>query len=198
MTSRMLSEAQEAPGAVARQLAHDERAYREFGALLRAQSPASMLTIARGSSDHAAHFMAYLIMARMGRLVTSLPMSLVTLYQSRIQCRGLAAFAFSQSGQSPDLVVPTRFFREGGASTAAFVNNVGSPLAQAAQHVFALHAGEETSVTATKSFIAQMTARAPGWWLPGRKTRLCRQLSPLCRTCWRTLRAPTGQPASKH
>ncbi|MEO5671063.1 MAG: SIS domain-containing protein [Ramlibacter sp.] len=160
MTSRMLAEAREAPTAVAHQLAHNQAACNAFGALLRERAPTSLLTVARGSSDHAAHFMAYLIMARMGRLVTSLPMSLVTLYQSQIERRGLASFAFSQSGQSPDLVVPTQFFREGGAITAAFVNAADSPLADAAEHVFALHAGEETSVAATKSFIAQMTAGA--------------------------------------
>lgn len=160
MTSRMLLEARDAPAAVARQLAHDIPAYKEFGALLRAEPPGSLLTIARGSSDHAAHYGAYLIMARMGRLVTSLPMSLVTLYQSKIQCRGLASFAFSQSGQSPDLVEPTHYFREGGAITAAFVNDAMSPLADAAQWVFPLHAGSESSVAATKSVIAQMTAGA--------------------------------------
>jgi len=47
----------------------------QLGEQLRSQPPRSMLTIARGSSDHAAHYMAYLIMARLGRLVTSLPMS---------------------------------------------------------------------------------------------------------------------------
>jgi glucosamine--fructose-6-phosphate aminotransferase (isomerizing) len=119
-----------------------------------------VLTVARGSSDHAAHFMAYLIMARMGRLVTSLPMSLITLYQSQIICEGLASMAFSQSGQSPDLVAPTRYFTEGGACTAAFVNDPDSPLARAAQWVFPLHAGAETSVAATKSFITQLVAGA--------------------------------------
>lgn len=156
----MLLEAREAPAAIAHQLAQDAAAYRDFGALLRRQPPSSLLTVARGSSDHAAHYAAYLIMARMGRLVTSLPMSLVTLYQSRIACKGLATFAFSQSGQSPDLVEPTRYFREGGALTAAFVNDAGSPLARAAQWVFPLHAGPESSVAATKSFIAQMVAGA--------------------------------------
>lgn len=156
----MLAEAHEAPAAVARQLSRDEAAYEAFGARLRSQPPSALLTVARGSSDHAAHYMAYLIMARMGRLVTSLPMSLVTLYQSRIERRGLASFAFSQSGQSPDLVLPTTFFREGGAMTAAFVNDPQSPLARAAQYVFELHAGEEASVAATKSFIAQLTAGA--------------------------------------
>lgn len=160
MTTRMLQEAREAPEAVARQLASDGVAYTEFGARLREQPPTSLLTVARGSSDHAAHYAAYLVMARMGRLVTSLPMSLVTLYQSQIQCEGLAAFGFSQSGQSPDLVEPMRYFREGGAVTAAFVNDAQSPLADAAQWVFPLHAGPEASVAATKSFIAQLVAGA--------------------------------------
>lgn len=156
----MLVEAREAPHCVARQLAADQAGYRDFGAALRQRPPASMLTLARGSSDHAAHFMAYLIMARLGRLVTSLPMSLVTLYQSRIERAGLTAFAFSQSGQSPDLVGPARFFSEGGAVTAAFVNDTDSPLARAVQQVFPLHAGAETSVAATKSFIAQLVGGA--------------------------------------
>jgi glucosamine--fructose-6-phosphate aminotransferase (isomerizing) len=156
----MLLEARSAPQSVARQLAQDGPAWAEFGALLRGQEPTSLLTIARGSSDHAAHYMAYLIMARIGRLVTSLPMSLVTLYQSQIACRGLATFAFSQSGQSPDLVEPTQYFRQGGAITAAFVNDAQSPLARAAEWVFPLHAGPEASVAATKSFIAQLVAGA--------------------------------------
>jgi glucosamine--fructose-6-phosphate aminotransferase (isomerizing) len=156
----MLFEALEAPETVETQLANDRDQYSAFGTHLRTQPPSSILTIARGSSDHAAHFMAYLIMARMGRLVTSLPMSLITLYQSKVQCDGLVSLAFSQSGQSPDLVAPTRFFREGGARTAAFVNASPSPLAEAAQWVFPLHAGVEKSVAATKSFIAQLVAGA--------------------------------------
>jgi glutamine---fructose-6-phosphate transaminase (isomerizing) len=158
--SQMAVEAAEAPDAIARQLASDEIAFRTFGETLREANPTSVLTVARGSSDHAAHFMAYLIMAKLGRLVTSLPMSLITLYQSQIQCKGLTALAFSQSGQSPDLVAPMRFFREGGATTAAFVNDSASPLANASTWVFPLHAGAEKSVAATKSFIAQMVAGA--------------------------------------
>ena len=82
-------------------------------------------------------------MSRLGRLVTSLPMSLVTLYPSRLRCDGLVSLAFSQSGQSPDLVAPSRFFGAGGARTVAFVNDAASPLAQACQWVLPLHAGAE-------------------------------------------------------
>ena len=160
MTSRMLEEARAAPDAIARLLAADGELYAGLGNEVRARPPNALLTIARGSSDHAAHYMAYLVMARLGRLVTSLPMSLVTLYQSRLQCDGLLSLAFSQSGQSHDLIVPTQFFRAGGARTVAFVNDMGSPLADAAQWVFNLHAGTETSVAATKSYIAQLVAGA--------------------------------------
>lgn len=160
MTSRMLDEARQAPDAVARLLAADAHAYHSLGANLREQPPQAMLTVARGSSDHAAHYMAYLVMARLGRLVTSLPMSLITLYQSRLICDGLVSLAFSQSGQSPDLVAPTRFFREGGARTVAFVNDATSPLAMASEWTFPLHAGAETSVAATKSYITQLVAGA--------------------------------------
>ncbi|OYU43892.1 MAG: iron dicitrate transport regulator FecR [Burkholderiales bacterium PBB4] len=156
----MLSEAREAPETVALQLARNQAEYTAFGAHLRAHPPSSMLTVARGSSDHAAHFLAYLVMARMGKLVTSLPMSLITLYQSKIACEGLVSFGFSQSGQSPDLVAPTQFFTEGGATTAVFVNKPDSPLARAAQWMFPLHAGVEASVAATKSYIAQLVAGA--------------------------------------
>ena len=160
----MLDEAHEAPAVIAEQLAQDQTAYTDFGRLLCSQvsggAISSILTVARGSSDHAAHFMSYMIMARLGRLVTSLPMSLVTLYQSKIQCAGLVAMAFSQSGQSPDLVAPMRYFTDGGATTAAFVNDALSPLAQASQWIFPLHAGAEKSVAATKSFIAQLVAGA--------------------------------------
>src|SRR4051812_2550463 len=84
MSSLMLEEALSAPDAVARQLAADPLSYARLGQALQEQPPSSVLTIARGSSDHAAHYLAYLVMARLGRLVTSLPMSLITLYQSRI------------------------------------------------------------------------------------------------------------------
>jgi glucosamine--fructose-6-phosphate aminotransferase (isomerizing) len=189
--SRMLDEAREAPEAVARQLREDGERWRAFGERLRAQPPVSLLTIARGSSDHAAHYAAYLVMARLGRLVTSMPMSLVTLYQSEIRCEGLASFAFSQSGQSPDLVGPTRYFRERGAVTCAFVNESDSPLGRAAEWVFPLHAGEEASVAATKSFIAQLVAGArlvAAWQNDATLTAALQQLPPAmeraCNTDW--------------
>ena len=159
-TSLMYQEALSAGDCIAQQLAQDADRYTELGRTLRATSFHSVVTVARGSSDHASSYLAYLIMARMGRLVTSLPMSLVTLYKSPLVTRDTLAISISQSGQSPDVVEPIQYFRAGGATTVALVNDATSPLAQAAEWTMPLHAGKEQSVAATKSFIASMVAGA--------------------------------------
>ena len=82
---------------------------------------------------------------------------------SHVLSRGLLALAFSQSGQSPDLVAPMQQLSAQGARTVAFVNDADSPLARAVRHVVPLQAGAETSVAATKSFMAQLVAGASGF-----------------------------------
>jgi glucosamine--fructose-6-phosphate aminotransferase (isomerizing) len=160
VTSLMLKEAQSAAECVALQLSNDVERYAELGRKLRSTNFHSAVTVARGSSDHASAYLAYLIMSRMGRLVTSLPMSLITLYKSPLVTRDTLAIAISQSGQSPDVVEPIRYFRDGGATTIALVNDTASPLAEAAEWTMPLHAGKEQSVAATKSFITSLVAGA--------------------------------------
>jgi glutamine---fructose-6-phosphate transaminase (isomerizing) len=156
----MLREARSAPEVVRAALAADEDLYRSLGAALRRSPPLGVVTVARGSSDHAASYLAYLITALGGRLVTSLPMSLVTLYHAPLVARGMLAVAVSQSGQSPDLVEPIRAIRAAGATTVAMVNEERSPLALAADWVLPLRAGPEKAVAATKSFVASLVAGA--------------------------------------
>ncbi len=166
MTSKMLKEACSSAEFVAKQLAQDSERYVALGKHLRDNPPTSVLTIARGSSDHAANYAAYLIMSRLGRIVASLPMSLVTLNKSPLHAQNALAIAISQSGQSPDVVEPIRYFREGGATTVALVNVADSPLGQSAEWTMPLHAGPELSVAATKSFITSLVAgaRLAGHW----------------------------------
>ncbi len=160
MNSLMLDEARSAPDCVTALLGADESRYEELGGRLRNHPPTAAVTIARGSSDHAASYLAYLLMARYGQLVTSLPMSLVTLYRAPLTTQGSLAVAISQSGRSPDLIEPIEVFRKGGGTTVALVNEVTSPLAQASEWVMPLHAGPEKSVAATKSFICALVAGA--------------------------------------
>jgi glucosamine--fructose-6-phosphate aminotransferase (isomerizing) len=156
----MLEEALEAPAAAARQLAAGDAAIAAVAERWRRSAPERVFTVARGSSDHAAQFTAYLLMSRLGATVTLLPPSLVTLEHAPLPRAGSAVLAFSQSGRSPDLIEAAGWFVRGGADTVAFVNDVGSPLAACASTVVNLQAGTEQSVAATKSFIAQLVAGA--------------------------------------
>jgi glucosamine--fructose-6-phosphate aminotransferase (isomerizing) len=124
------------------------------------EQPKLALTVARGSSDHAANYFAYLVMRRLGVPVVSLPMSLVTLHRAPLAVAGQFALALSQSGESPDVVDTMQALREAGATTAAFVNRTESPLAERCEWVVPLCAGEERSVAATKSYVAALAAIA--------------------------------------
>lgn len=158
MTSLMLEEALSAADVVARQLPVLDARLPDLGERLRAAAPRLAMTVARGSSDHAASYFAYLTMQHAGLPVASLPMSVVTLRQAPLQVEGQVAFAFSQSGQSPDLVDSLSRLRERGALSVALVNAEGSPLEAAAEFTVPLCAGPERSVAATKSFIATLSA----------------------------------------
>src|SRR4051794_22533562 len=101
--SRMLREAQEAAERVRELLTQDGEQYATFGARLRDTSPNGVLTIARGSSDHAANYAAYLISVCTGRVVASLAPSLVSVLGAKLSVKGHLALAISQGGGSPDL-----------------------------------------------------------------------------------------------
>jgi glucosamine--fructose-6-phosphate aminotransferase (isomerizing) len=74
--------------------------------------------------------------------------------------RGVLFIAISQSGKSPDLLTTTRAAKEGGATVVALCNTQDAPLMQLADVAVPLHAGAETSVAATKSYIASLSAIA--------------------------------------
>ncbi|SKC46333.1 glutamine--fructose-6-phosphate transaminase [Paraburkholderia hospita] len=157
--SNMLKEALASADVVAAQLNDTSRV--EALAARLAQEPRHVaLTVARGSSDHAASYFASLTMSRVGLPVASLPMSVATLQQAPLQVRNQLALGFSQSGKSPDLVGTMQALREAGALTVAAVNVPGSPLEDACEFYLPLLAGPELSVAATKSYIAMLSVSA--------------------------------------
>ncbi|MFD1558966.1 SIS domain-containing protein [Paraburkholderia silviterrae] len=161
----MLKEALASAGVVAAQLADTSRV-QALARALEAEPRHVALTVARGSSDHAASYFASLTMSRIGVPVASIPMSIATLQQAPLRVKGQFALAFSQSGRSPDLVATMRALHDAGALTAAMVNVGGSPLAEAAGNELPLLAGPELSVAATKSYIAMlaMSAQLVAFW----------------------------------
>jgi glutamine---fructose-6-phosphate transaminase (isomerizing) len=131
-----------------------------LGARLRLDKPRAVVTCARGSSDHAATYAKYLIEAYTGVLTSSAAPSVSSIYDAQGDMRGVLFIAISQSGKSPDLLSTTRAAKDGGATTVAFCNTQDSPLMQLVDVAVPLHAGPETSVAATKSYIASLSAIA--------------------------------------
>lgn len=159
-TTRMFREAAQAPEVVARQLAQNERGMRALGALLRAKPPRAVVTVARGSSDHAATYAKYLLETRLGVLTSSAAPSTASVYGAQPDLTGCVVLAMSQSGRSPDLIASVEAAKRAGARIAALVNDESSPLAALADHCIALAAGTEESVAATKTHLATVAAIA--------------------------------------
>ncbi|WP_420142589.1 SIS domain-containing protein [Sphingomonas sp.] len=185
--TRMFAEAGEAGDVVARQLEANAEAVAALAARLRSAPPTGVITCARGSSDHAATYAKYLIETRAGILVSSAAPSVASVYRRAPAAEGMLAIGISQSGKSPDIVETIRAAGEAGATTVAMVNVTDSPLAQLADVVLPLGAGPETSVAATKSYIAalsQIAALVAAWAEDAVLDAALRDLPELLRRAW--------------
>jgi glucosamine--fructose-6-phosphate aminotransferase (isomerizing) len=157
-STNLFREAAEAGQIVDTQLRANADRVGELAAHLRRRGPRTVITCARGSSDHAATFAKYLIETRLGVLTASAAPSVSSLYHARAMLRDTLLLAVSQSGASPDLLAAVANAKAAGALIVALVNAESSPLAQAADYAIPLHAGPERSVAATKSYIASLAA----------------------------------------
>jgi len=158
--SMMFEEAASASAAVSAQLQHDAAAIAAIGAEVRRLAPRAVITCARGSSDHAATYAKYLIETRTRLLTASAAPSISSVYGVTQDLRGCLFIAISQSGRSPDLLAAVASAKVSGATILALCNSPGAPLIAAADLVIELRAGSETSVAATKSFLATLAALA--------------------------------------
>jgi glucosamine--fructose-6-phosphate aminotransferase (isomerizing) len=158
--TQMGRELAQAPDVVANQLLANHDAIAELANELRVRPPKYVVTCGRGSSDHATLYAKYLIESQLGIPVVSAAPSIVSIYNRSIASGDALFIAVSQSGKSPDLVKNAEAARDAGARTVALVNVTESPLAETVDHVIPLMAGPETSVAATKSYIATLSAIA--------------------------------------
>lgn len=156
----MRREALEAPLKIEQQLRDNLEFVKDFSSLMRSLDPQQIITMARGSSDHAAQYFNFLAMEKLGLLPTSLSMSALIHYHAPLKASRALAVAISQSGQSPDVVLPLEHFKKHALCALAMVNTTDSPLEKVASHTLRLRAGEEKSVAATKSFLCSLSASA--------------------------------------
>jgi glutamine---fructose-6-phosphate transaminase (isomerizing) len=120
--------------------------------------PRHVMFTARGTSDHAALYAAYLAEIRLGLPAGLASPSAVTVYGARPNLSGALVVGVSQSGGSADLVEVVRQARACGAHTLAVTNNPDSDLAAAAELHLDVAAGHERAVAATKTYTAELFA----------------------------------------
>ncbi len=156
--THMAREVAEIPEAAARFLASARDQIAEAAARMRAIDPGLVVTVARGSSDHAASYLKYAIELLAGVPVASVGPSVASIYRRPLRLTGAACIGISQSGRSPDIVEMMRAAQIGGALTVAVTNFPDAPMAKASAFCLPLASGEEKSVAATKTFVVSVLA----------------------------------------
>lgn len=154
----LIDEIREQPDVVARTLASNQEQARRVAAL---SSGCSHAVIAgRGTSDNAGRYAQYVWGSRNGLSVGLTTPSLFSVYDRPPRLDGALVVGISQSGESPDIVSVLEEGRSQGRPTVAITNERDSPLADFADVVIDIEAGEERAVAATKSYTAQLTVIA--------------------------------------
>ena len=154
----MAAEIAEQPATLARLLDDGRAPIAHVAQAVAARAPRFVLLAARGTSDHAALYLKYLIEVKLGLPVGLVSPSTLTVYGAQPEYADVLWIALSQSGGSPDLVESTTRARAAGAWTVAITNAAESPLAQATDAHIDVLAGPERAVAATKTYTSELLA----------------------------------------
>ncbi|WP_170608314.1 SIS domain-containing protein [Ruegeria arenilitoris] len=161
-TTQMRREINEIPVAVERLLTEGAELVSRTASEIQDRNPRFLISVARGSSDHACSYLKYAAELLLGLPMASVGPSVKSIYGVDMRCEDAVCIAVSQSGQSPDIVKLTRSMTEGGAYSVAITNETGSALSQVSKATLPIFAGPELSVAATKTFVTSLVA---GLWL---------------------------------
>ena len=164
-TTQMRREINEIPDAVDRLLTEGAELIAQTADEIRGRDPRFLISVARGSSDHACNYLQYASELLLGLPMASVGPSVKSIYGVDLRSDDAVCIAVSQSGQSPDIVQLTQSLTKGGAYSVAITNDTGSALSGVASATLPIHAGPELSVAATKTFV---TSLVTGLWLLAR------------------------------
>jgi glucosamine--fructose-6-phosphate aminotransferase (isomerizing) len=154
----LLDEIREQPEVVARTIASNSEPARQVAELSAGCTHA--VIAGRGTSDNAGRYAQYAWGSRNGLSVGLTTPSLFSVYDRPPRLDGALVVGISQSGESPDIVSVLEEGRSQGRPTVAITNEPDSPLANFADVVIDIEAGEERAVAATKTYTSQLTVIA--------------------------------------
>jgi glucosamine--fructose-6-phosphate aminotransferase (isomerizing) len=158
--TQLYQEIHEQPGVLTRLLLEERRTAEALAAEIKRRNVSYVFIAARGTSDNAARYAQYLLGALNGLPVGLATPSLFSIYGKAPRFRDALVLGISQSGKSPDIVSVVAEAKRQGALTATITNFPESDLGRAANFVIDLHAGEEKSVAATKTYTSELASIA--------------------------------------
>lgn len=159
-STHLYQEIHEQPRVIQQLIEHPQAEIQQLAGQIGDRGIRRVLLAARGTSDNAGRYAKYLFGAHNQLDVSLATPSLFTVYNEPPDLRDSLVIGISQSGKSPDIVSVLTEGQRQGALTAAITNIPDSDLGRAADFVFALQAGDEISLAATKTYTAQLTVIA--------------------------------------
>ena len=116
-----------------------------------------MIIVACGTASYAGDVAKYAI-EKWARVPVQVELSHEFRYRDPILTPNTLVVAISQSGETMDTLMATRYAKEQGAKVLAICNTQGATLARESDAVIYTHAGPEVAVASTKALTAQITA----------------------------------------
>jgi len=131
----------------------------EIDGLSRAEIQAldRIMIVACGTASYAGDIAKYAI-EKWARVPVQVELSHEFRYRDPIITKNTLVVAISQSGETMDTLMATRYAAERGAKVLAICNTQGATLARESDAVVYTHAGPEVAVASTKALVAQITA----------------------------------------
>jgi glucosamine--fructose-6-phosphate aminotransferase (isomerizing) len=116
-----------------------------------------IIVVACGTASYAGEIAKYAI-EKWAKIPVSVELAHEFRYRDPILTSKTLIVAISQSGETMDTLMATRYAKEQGAKVMAICNTQGATLARESDAVLYTHAGPEVAVASTKALTAQMTA----------------------------------------
>ena len=116
-----------------------------------------IIMVACGTASYACDVAKYAI-EKFARIPVQVELSHEFRYRDPIITPNTLIVAVSQSGETMDTLMATRYAKEQGAKVLAICNTQGATLARESDAVIYTHAGPEVAVASTKALVAQITA----------------------------------------
>ncbi len=116
-----------------------------------------IIIVACGTASYAGDVAKYAI-EKWARVPVQVELSHEFRYRDPILTDRTLVVAISQSGETMDTLMATRYAKEHGAKVLAICNTQGATLARESDAVIYTHAGPEVAVASTKALTAQITA----------------------------------------